>query len=158
MEGYAAMKLVKTTENGDVIRYPYTTSMLLFENPNTSFPDYISNELLANYNVFEVFDTEIPFYNFQQKVVEVNPFLIDGKWYRKWEVFDLSDEEILESKNVLEIEARQKRNTLLVESDWTQIEDVPVDKIAWQEYRQLLRDVTIQPDFPTVIIWPDKPV
>lgn len=35
---------------------------------------------------------------------------------------------------------RVYRNMLLKESDWTQVEDAPVDKQAWAEYRQALRD------------------
>jgi predicted metal-binding protein len=35
---------------------------------------------------------------------------------------------------------RQYRNALLVQSDFSQLEDSPVDKEAWAEYRQQLRD------------------
>jgi len=35
---------------------------------------------------------------------------------------------------------REQRNALLKESDWTQVADSPVDKQAWAEYRQQLRD------------------
>jgi hypothetical protein len=35
---------------------------------------------------------------------------------------------------------RDHRNALLKESDWTQVADSPVDKQAWAEYRQQLRD------------------
>jgi hypothetical protein len=53
---------------------------------------------------------------------------------------------------------RAERNRLLAESDWTQLPDVPLaTKTAWAEYRQLLRDITLQPD-PFNIMWPDKPL
>lgn len=52
---------------------------------------------------------------------------------------------------------RNTRNALLKESDWTQINDAPVDKQAWAEYRQLLRDITQQEGFPRNISWPIKP-
>lgn len=35
---------------------------------------------------------------------------------------------------------RIHRDRLLAESDWTQTVDAPVDKAAWAEYRQALRD------------------
>lgn len=35
---------------------------------------------------------------------------------------------------------RIQRDKLLVESDWTQVADAPVDQLAWAEYRQALRD------------------
>ena len=38
---------------------------------------------------------------------------------------------------------RNERNRLLVESDWTQLPDVPEEtKTAWQVYRQELRNIT----------------
>ena len=50
-------------------------------------------------------------------------------------------------------DALQKRQMLLVESDWTQLPDVNVDKTAWAAYRQHLRDVPQQPGFPITIDW-----
>ena len=52
---------------------------------------------------------------------------------------------------------RAKRDRLLLESDWTQLPDVPLaTKEAWAEYRQQLRDVTFQSDVFN-IQWPEKP-
>ena len=53
--------------------------------------------------------------------------------------------------------AREKRNTLLAECDWTQVADAPVDKAAWAGYRQALRDIPDQSGFPTSIVWPTAP-
>ena len=50
-----------------------------------------------------------------------------------------------------------KRNQLLLESDWTQLPDAPCDKAAWVAYRQSLRDLTAQTGYPFEIIWPVKP-
>lgn len=36
---------------------------------------------------------------------------------------------------------RNWRNAELIKSDWTQVEDSPVDKDAWATYRQALRDL-----------------
>lgn len=54
-------------------------------------------------------------------------------------------------------EIRKQRNRLLTESDWTQIPDCTVDKQAWAEYRQALRDITKQVGFPTDVVFPTKP-
>ena len=35
---------------------------------------------------------------------------------------------------------RLHRDRLLKESDWTQVDDAPVDRQAWATYRQALRD------------------
>ena len=57
----------------------------------------------------------------------------------------------------LSSQIRQERNTLLSECDWTQVSDAPVNKAAWQTYRQALRDITAQEGFPYSVIWPTKP-
>ena len=49
------------------------------------------------------------------------------------------DEENIPSEWLLE-RMRIQRDKLLVESDWTQVADAPVDKQAWATYRQALRD------------------
>lgn len=36
------------------------------------------------------------------------------------------------------------RDAELKNSDWTQLSDAPVDKIAWADYRQQLRDLPAQ--------------
>ncbi len=56
-----------------------------------------------------------------------------------------------------DVEARLKRDGLLLESDWTQLIDTPVDQDAWAAYRSLLRDVPDQDGFPDTIVWPTKP-
>lgn len=51
-----------------------------------------------------------------------------------WEKFEDVSLEYLYSR------LRHRRNELLDESDWTQVLDSPVDREAWAEYRQQLRD------------------
>lgn len=52
---------------------------------------------------------------------------------------------------------KAQRNSLLSASDWTQLPDASVDKQAWATYRQALRDLPQQPDFPNNITWPEPP-
>lgn len=66
----------------------------------------------------------------------------------------------LPTPNTPEEMAYAKRNILLQQSDWTQLSDVPLtveQKQAWAVYRQTLRDITQQTNFPTTIIWPVAP-
>jgi hypothetical protein len=52
---------------------------------------------------------------------------------------------------------RAERNRLLAESDWTQLPDAPVNKEAWAQYRQLLRDLpSLETDF-AALVWPLVP-
>ena len=53
---------------------------------------------------------------------------------------------------------RSERDQLLSKCDWTQGVDVPDSiKLAWQSYRQALRDMTNQSD-PLNVTWPDNEV
>ena len=51
-------------------------------------------------------------------------------------------------------QVRKKRDLLLQESDWTQLVDAPVDREAWADYRQALRDLPQQDGFPGEVAWP----
>jgi hypothetical protein len=66
-------------------------------------------------------------------------FLIGGNLYsRKGMLWQTNPESVKEK-------LRPERNRLLSDSDWTQLDDSPLnesDKSAWAEYRQLLRDIT----------------
>lgn len=55
-------------------------------------------------------------------------------------------------------EAIAIRDALLVDTDWTQLPDVPEStREAWAEYRQALRDIPQQEGFPHTVNWPEKP-
>ena len=57
-------------------------------------------------------------------------------------------------------EIRLERDTLLRESDFSQLEDAPIDLSTlsvWRSYRQALRDITNQETFPESVDWPVKP-
>ena len=54
----------------------------------------------------------------------------------------------------LAVDAREKRNVLLAETDWTASSDVTMSD-AMKAYRQALRDVPSQSGFPTDINWPE---
>lgn len=66
--------------------------------------------------------------------------------------------QIIKSVEVLRLEAISERRSRLVVCDWTQLPDVHEStRLKWQEYRQALRDITLQEGFPENIIWPTKP-
>lgn len=56
--------------------------------------------------------------------------------------------------------AWENAKRLLRESDWAVLSDVPMNKTQktlWIEYRRELREVRLQPGFPTNINWPSIP-
>ncbi len=54
---------------------------------------------------------------------------------------------------------RSKRNTLLTDSDYTQLSDstYPSTQDAWKTYRQQLRDITKGVTDPDTIVFPEEP-
>ena len=132
--------------------------------PNTSFPEVLTAEILESFEVDPVFEgpqpTLTPPYEIsvRQGVKEV-----DGKWFTNYVVgpiFETTEEELdykLSIDQTIASSVRQQRDKLLQESDWTQLSDSPIDKKIWKEYRQALRDITLQDGFPHNIVWPEKP-
>jgi len=143
--------------NDVVETFPYYINNLKEDNPNTSFPNNMSDDLLAEWNVFPVNQTQMPSHNDDQTAsLNSTPELINGTWFVGWTVRDLTQEEIDDLAN----NVRRERNQKLADSDWTQISDSPLsdsDKTAWQTYRQGLRDIPNQVGFPTNVTWPVEP-
>ena len=53
---------------------------------------------------------------------------------------------------------RSERDKRLVETDWTQGEDVPVGiRTSYKSYRQELRDIPSKYNKPLEVVWPTKP-
>lgn len=51
-----------------------------------------------------------------------------------------------------------QRSIMLQQSDWSQMADTPeATKLAWQPYRQALRDIPSQPGYPMDVIFPTPP-
>ena len=72
----------------------------------------------------------------------------------------INAENQLSSSETTTVRARAERDFKLIQSDWTQLSDVtlsPEQLTLWKEYRQQLRDITLQSNFPNNIIWPEKP-
>lgn len=142
-------------ENG--IPSNYSIKQLKIDNPNVSFPSDLPNELLENFSVYKVKLEDMPVLNDFEQIAEQedSPVLEDGKWVLKFAVRNKTQAEKDEYESQLSIQARDKRDRLLRDSDWTQILDAPVEKAQWATYRQALRDVPQQAGFPQTITWPE---
>lgn len=73
-----------------------------------------------------------------------------------WDGAVFTDPTIKTSEQLAE-EVRAERDRLLIQSDWTQLPDAPVEQVAWAAYRQALRDITAQSGFPIDVLWPAPP-
>ncbi len=82
-------------ENGSVVAYPYDKSRFLRDNPQTSFPVALPDNLLAEYGVFPVSPSTQPTYDTAtQGVVEDTPVLVVQTWTQQWAIYPLSQAEI----------------------------------------------------------------
>jgi len=74
------------------------------------------------------------------------------------ELADLIEAKEAEIGAAIAVEARAKRDALLAECDWSQLPDVKQElREAYAAYRQALRDIPDQAEFPHNIEWPEVP-
>jgi hypothetical protein len=151
-----------------------TDQQLRADNPNTSFPEVLTPEIIDSFGYDPVLEgpqaTTIPPYQYSQRdgVVEIN-----GQWFTHYiagPVFqDYTDDQGVVHTATEQYEAycftkdaaqakavRGERNKRLADCDWTQLPDAPVNAQSWANYRQALRNITNQPGFPWDIIWPEQ--
>lgn len=96
-----------------------------------------------------------------KKAVEVTPVKgLNGIYYQTWDTIDMTPEDAAKYKDEQQNSIRSRRNRLLMESDWTQLNNAPLtpEKVEeWNQYRQALRAIPSQSAFPTGVVWPIPP-
>ena len=143
-----------------VTTFPYSVEALKRDNPQVSFPDTVSDELLASFDVLPVVSTN-PQFDRATETVEQNGCSYNAdlsRWETAWTIRDKTAEEIQADADSRAFDIRTERNSRLAQCDWTQLPDSPVNSAAWATYRQELRDLTAQATFPTEVTWPVEPV
>ena len=141
--------------DGQITEYPITDLNSRF--PQISFPYPMVDDALPE-GVVRVLPSPKPAYDSNtHKVQEGVPESMGGKWYVNYVVTPFGADELASINAARANTVRFERNSLLNQSDWTQLADSPVDKTAWATYRQALRDVPMQSGFPQTVVWPDKP-
>lgn len=160
------MQLVVKIEDGKPAGLP-----LLAENVRVCYEDlpqgFLTSETLAAIGYASVTSVTCPIVDDPTKeVVPATPDeqLADSSWLQKWQVtgrqFADETERATAQAAAVEVKAgrvRAERNRLIAASDWAVLPDSSADKSAWAAYRQALRDVTEQPDFPESVEWPTAP-
>lgn len=142
--------LIAKIENGAVAKVADYREMF----PNVSFPpngpdaDFLAANGCMGVTVWKAHDKT-------QKLVPAAPY-IEGNTVYTVAVQAKTPEEVAADTASEAANVRAQRNQKLKDTDWTQVEDAPVDKAAWATYRQALRDITLQETFPTVV-WPHDP-
>jgi hypothetical protein len=156
--------MIRDRQTGQVFQNDEWRRWIL-ETQGASF-DQITPEILEALNADPVFEgpqaTGGTVYQYSQYVgVEQ----IDDKWYTKYvlgPIFETEEQEI-EYKTRKDQEqatvVRQSRDQLLKDTDWIAVkayETKTTMSVGWKNYRQALRDITLQDGFPWNIDWPVK--
>jgi len=125
----------------------------------TSFPaSGISDSFLAENNAVKV-SVFLPHDRATEKLVPCEPYIQDGFAYIV-QVVPKTEEELNSDKESKSAEVRQQRDLLLAQSDWRVIKAIEQGvQLApeWSAYRQSLRDITANPDFPNIEL-PTQPI
>jgi hypothetical protein len=141
--------------------------------PNVSFPVVLDYYALEYANVSEVVETLEPTPSFLERTQYDGVQFINGKWIEVWSIVSRYDDPILQKELEEDLKQQQAdaiitewqniktlRNDALSQTDFIFLLDaIPVTdecKQAFIKYRQLLRDITLQPD-PYNITWPVIP-
>jgi hypothetical protein len=153
---------VKLNNTGEIAKYPYTLDMFRNENKNISFPRILNNRFLADRGVHPVYEGDKPFHNeiTQTLAKKTIPIFEDGNWIIEWEIVEKNSETIENEKKHIETQLRNERSKLISETDWIILKSLEYGvKVPekWENYRQALRDITNQENFPYTVNWPILP-
>lgn len=154
--------------NNTVDQYPYSLGQLRADNPNTSFPNNMTAQQFAEWGVYPVTIAADPSYDpLTHKLQQAaEPVLVNGAWILSKTVVPLTAEEIQDNYDAEAMLVRAQRDRLLAESDWVTVKAVDQnaqDNLGiqvpqvWLNYRQALRDITSQAEFPFNVTWPTAP-
>jgi hypothetical protein len=124
--------------------------------PQTSFSVNGPDAAFIEANSLKVVTYSKPYNSETEKLTPVPPYLENGEVFAVV-VEQLTQEEIQGINNFKAANIRNQRNKLLAACDWTQLADSTADKPTWATYRQALRDVPSQENFPNSVTWPTPP-
>ena len=148
---------------------------LRLENRNVSFPKVWNTSVFEALGIDPVLAAPAPTPSGDFKIVARNGAVQDsnGNWVQAWVEREMFTEYTDEEGNVQTVSAQQTayttrrnnekasgeratRDALLKETDHFALSDVTMTD-AMRTYRQALRDVPQQSEFPNTITWPTKP-
>jgi len=119
-------------KDGSIDKYPYSVNQLRQDNKDTSFPAEMSDERLAEWEVYPVIQVSYPDVDYTKNVAEDEPQLIDGNWTQVWNVTDKPQTEIDEITTSLRADAyRNESDPLFFKAQRGEIEQQEwLDKVA----------------------------
>lgn len=162
------MSYVLTDENNNIVKYPYTIWDLKNDNPNTSFPYEITNNQLAEFNVYNVDIAPKPEYDESIKnCIEGNaPIYVNGVWTVEWLISDKTQYEIVQHQEKMMARNKEIAKKLLSDTDWASVPSVSnpdqsnpylANQADFFAYRNQVRAIAIDPPAFDSVVWPDIP-
>jgi hypothetical protein len=146
-------------KNGNAFGNPVLENNFRMLFTSLSFPAVLTPEIVEprGFGIYEFTNLPSNFGKYEKVVKAPAQRDDNGIWKQQWSIVDMTSEEKAAVDAEQEIFIRSNRNSLLIESDWTQVADAPVDQTAWATYRQQLRDISFQAGFPWEVQWPTQP-
>lgn len=146
--------------DGAVDSFPYGLTQLRRDNPNTSFPKSMTEDMLNSFGVYSVQFDDVPSYDERTQKAEqaTTPSQQDGNWVIGWTVSSKTDAEIADYDAGKAANMRSERDMKLRETDYLALSDNTLTT-EMATYRQALRDITSHANWPYLndSDWPTKP-
>jgi hypothetical protein len=151
------MKYIKVQEN-EVVGFPQDLP-INFENISNFY--LLPPDILRSYGWYP-FEQEYLNLSENEKLVRWDIDIQSEKVVKKCIKRELTSEEVNHRNTSITEkkwqDVRERRNLLLLESDWTQLNDAQIgNKSEWTYYRQELRDITNNLNVDA-LVWPVKPL
>jgi hypothetical protein len=163
------MLYIKLDQEGNPVKFPIMAEEVRKALSHMSLPATLTNEVLAGtgFQLLYMCDKSLmPRATLTHEVQMDTPAFVDGRWERRYKIVMC----VPEARNNQRIkrawdEVRKIRNTALFASDRIVLKGYgqatlgmtpDIDLVAWETYRQAMRDVTKQPD-PYNVEFPVRP-
>lgn len=144
------------SKDGKFVRHIHDVEPTQWDADNFCFARRLTKEQAEKFGVTKLQIVTAPYYNPATQNREEGPAIwSEGIWYQTYVVSDLSSEDVSTKYQLKSSEIRDARDRMIAATDWTQSPDVPqAIKSQWALYRQALRDVPQQAEFPFNVVWP----
>jgi len=161
-------------KNKKIIEYPYEMAHIRRDHKNAIFSgNSPSHTFMEKYDIHRVYEdikpvpegtsnSNAPTYNAKTHYLQraPKPKNVNDTWVLDWKIKKKTKKMLEKTTKIESSTAIETRNKLLQESDWIVVrayerkESVPVE---WCDYREKLRSIEDQKNFPLNIVWPVSP-
>ena len=157
------------TDGGTTVeQYPYSINALRADNPNSCIPWPLTNEQMAEFNMFTVITAPQPTYDPNNQICATNsePTLVEGVWVLEWTITNMTPAEKAAHDEEVQSENKSQASALLSETDWTAIPSVAdpaqsspylMNQTEFLSYRSQVRAIAVNPPSTPVTDWPVQP-